>query len=132
MEPRNGKYAVEYDEVHHIYRNVMATGGLLDKPEIPQYKNLGGRTLAHLFDFMANEYEDKDLMGWRNIIKTHRVEKPSTNAGNKSKSWIKYELSDYQWMSYRTAKDDADHIGLGIKKLGIQKGDFVLVFASTW
>ncbi|KAG0225164.1 hypothetical protein B0O80DRAFT_469151 [Mortierella sp. GBAus27b] len=128
MEPYNGKYAVEYDEVHHIYRNVMATAGLLDKPKVPQYHNLKGQTLAHLFEFMANEYEDKDFMGWRDIIKKHRTEKQS---GNKTKSWVTYELSDYQWMTYRTAKEKTDQIGLSIRDLGVQKGDFVLVFAST-
>jgi hypothetical protein len=69
MEPYNGKYAVQYDEVHHIYRNVAATGGLLERPRTPHYKNLKGTTLAHLFDFMANEFGDNDFMGWRDLVK---------------------------------------------------------------
>ena len=64
----DGKYAVEYDEVDHIYRNVMATGGLMDRPS-PPYYHVKGRTMAHLFDYMADEYEDKDAMGWRDVIK---------------------------------------------------------------
>lgn len=69
MEPVvNGKYAVEYDEVDHIYRSVMATGGLLKKPMPPHYDVKGG-SMAHLFEFMADKYEDKDAMGWRDVIK---------------------------------------------------------------
>ncbi|KAG0367329.1 hypothetical protein BC939DRAFT_443974 [Gamsiella multidivaricata] len=131
MEPQGKKYAIEYDEVDHIYRNVNATEGLLDKPKAPHYENLKGHTMAHLFEYMANEYEDKDFMGWRDIIKTHRVEKQSSNPEEKPKSWTTYELSDYQWMSYRKAKTDADRVGMGLKRLGIGKDDFVLIFAST-
>ncbi|GJJ69360.1 hypothetical protein EMPS_01706 [Entomortierella parvispora] len=126
----NGKYAVEYDEVDHIYRNVMATGGLMDRPS-PPYYNVKGRTMAHLFDYMADEFEDKDAMGWRDVIKVHKVEKQSATPGEKPKKWITYELSDYSWMTYRQAKNFADHIGLGITRLGVEKGDFVMIFAST-
>lgn len=62
----------------------------------------------------------------------HKVEKQATNAGDKPKTWITYELSDYNWMSYRRAKTYADRVGLGIKNLGVNKGDFVMIFASTW
>ncbi|KAF9574287.1 hypothetical protein EC968_007056 [Mortierella alpina] len=126
----NGKYAVEYDEVDHIYRNVMATGGLLDRP-MPPYYDIKERTMAHLFEYMANTYEDKDAMGWRDIIKVHKVEKQAANPGEKPKTWITYELTDYNWMSYRQAKSSADRVGLGITRLGVEKGDFVMIFAST-
>ncbi|KAG0065386.1 hypothetical protein BGZ89_008371 [Linnemannia elongata] len=131
MEPVvNGKYAVEYDEVDHIYRSVMATGGLLKKPMPPHYDVKGG-SMAHLFEFMADKYEDKDAMGWRDVIKIHKVEKKAANAGDKPKTWITYELTDYNWMSYRMAKTYSDRVGLGIKNLGVNKGDFVMIFAST-
>ncbi|KAG0208592.1 hypothetical protein BGX28_000516 [Mortierella sp. GBA30] len=131
MEPFvRGQYAVEYDEVDHIYRSVMATGGLLDRP-LPPYYDIKDRTMTHLFEYMANKYEDKDAMGWRDIIKVHKIEKGAAKPGDKPKTWITYELSDYKWMSYRQAKTYADRVGLGIKRLGVDKGDFVLLFAST-
>ncbi|KAF9099846.1 hypothetical protein BGX23_011446 [Mortierella sp. AD031] len=126
----NSKYAVEYDEVDHIYRSVMATSGLLKKP-MPPYYDIKGDSMAHLFEFMADKYEDKDAMGWRDVIKVHKVEKKGANPGDKPKTWITYELSDYNWMSYRKAKTYVDRVGLGIKNLGINKGDFVMIFAST-
>ncbi|KAF9183816.1 long-chain fatty acid-CoA ligase [Haplosporangium sp. Z 11] len=131
MEPVvNGKFAVQYDEVDHIYRNVMATGGLMDRPMPPYYDPMD-KTMAHLFEYMANKYEDKDALGWRDIIKTHKVTKQAINPDEKPKTWITYELSDYNWMSYRTAKTYADRIGLGITRLGLEKGDHVMIFAST-
>jgi long-chain acyl-CoA synthetase len=73
MEPLvKGKYAVEYDEVDHIYRSVMATGGLLKKP-MPPYYDIKGGSMAHLFEFMADKYEDKDAMGWRDVIKVIKL-----------------------------------------------------------
>lgn len=73
MEPLvKGKYAVEYDEVDHIYRSVMATGGLLKKP-MPPYYDVKGGSMAHLFEFMADKYEDKDAMGWRDVIKVNNL-----------------------------------------------------------
>ncbi|KAI1296194.1 hypothetical protein EDD11_007501 [Mortierella claussenii] len=127
----NGKYAVEYDEVDHIYRSVMATDGLLHKPKAPYYKNLKGDSMAHLFEYMADQYEDKESMGWRDIIKVHKVEKQSTNPKEKPKTWITYELSDYNWMSYRQAKNYADRVGLGIKRLGVKKDECIMIFAGT-
>ncbi|KAG0344972.1 long-chain fatty acid-CoA ligase [Podila humilis] len=126
----NGKYAVEYDEVDHIYRSVMATNNLLATPQ-PPYYNVKGNTLAHLFEYMADTFEEKDAMGWRDIIKTHKVEKQSKNPDEKAKTWISYELSDYNWISYRQAKHDADRVGLGIARLGVEKGDMVMMFAAT-
>ncbi|KAG0320525.1 hypothetical protein BGZ99_004439 [Dissophora globulifera] len=131
MRPENGQYAVEYDEVDNIYRNVMATGGLLDKPRPPHYAELEASTMAHLFAFMAKKYKDKDFMGWRDIVKTHKVEKQATNPDDRPKSWVTYELSDYNWSSYRQAKEDVDRIGLGLRNMGLNKNDFVLIFAST-
>ncbi|KAG0307104.1 long-chain fatty acid-CoA ligase [Dissophora globulifera] len=132
MRPENGQYAVEYDEVDNIYRNVVATGGLLDKPMPPHYAELEASTMAHLFAFMAKKYKDKDFMGWRDIVKTHKVEKQATNPDDRPKSWVTYELSDYNWSSYRKAKEDVDRIGLGLRNMGLNKNDFVLIFASTW
>ncbi|KAF9110279.1 long-chain fatty acid-CoA ligase [Mortierella sp. AM989] len=126
-----GKYAVEYDEVDHIYRSVMSTQGLMDKPKPPYYSNLKGGTMAHLFEYMADEYEDRDSMGWRDIIKIHKKEKKSSNPEERPKTWNTYELSDYNWMTYRQAKDYADRVGLGISRLGVKKNEFVMVFAST-
>jgi hypothetical protein len=65
-------------------------------------------------------------------LQIHKVEKQAANPGDKPKTWISYELTDYNWMSYRKAKTYADRVGLGIKGLGVNKGDFVMIFASTW
>ncbi|KAF8984843.1 long-chain fatty acid-CoA ligase [Entomortierella lignicola] len=127
----DGKYAVEYDEVDHIYRSVMATQGLLDKPKPPHYNNLKGSTMAHLFDYMANEFEDRESMGWRDIVKIHKKEKKSSKPDERPKTWNLYELTDYKWITYRQAKDYADRVGLGITRLGLKKNDFFMVFAST-
>ncbi|KAF9432870.1 long-chain fatty acid-CoA ligase [Entomortierella beljakovae] len=126
-----GKYCVEYDEVEHIYRNVNALDGLLQKPRTKAYKDLTTGTLAHLYEFMANKYEDKDAMGWRDIIKIHKKEKKSSNPDERPKTWITYELSDYKWMSYRQAKTSIDSIGSALKGLGINKGDYFMIFSST-
>lgn len=86
----HGKYAVEYDEVDHIYRSVMATGGLLDRP-MPPYYHVKGRTMAHLFEYMADQFEDKDAMGWRDIIKVmQRV--PSTKPNGRHVTYLRATL----------------------------------------
>ncbi|ORZ06831.1 hypothetical protein BCR41DRAFT_373940 [Lobosporangium transversale] len=131
MRPVDGKYAFKYDEAEQVYRNVMANEGLLDNPRPPFYDGLKGRTMTHLFEYMADKFGDKDSMGWRDIVKVHKVEKQSANPEEKPKTWMTYELSDYKWMTYRQAKDYADQIGLGLKRLGVDKGDCILIFAST-
>ncbi|KAG0233332.1 hypothetical protein BGW42_007530 [Actinomortierella wolfii] len=126
----DGKYAVEVDHEENIYRSVMAQDGLLDCPQSPYY-HVKGRTLAHLFEYMTDRYDNKDAMGWRDIVKVHKVEKQSPDPTQKPKTWITYELSDYKWMTYRQAKHQVHRIGLGLTQTGLKKGDFVMIFAAT-
>ncbi|KAF9165749.1 hypothetical protein DFQ26_009431 [Actinomortierella ambigua] len=126
----DGKYAVKVDEEQSIYRSVMGKDQLLDRPEPPLY-HVKDRTLAHLFEYMTDTYDNKDAMGWRDIIKVHKVEKKSADPSQKPKTWITYELSDYKWMTYRQAKQQCHRIGLGLTQAGLKKGDFVMIFAAT-
>ncbi|KAF9579774.1 long-chain fatty acid-CoA ligase [Lunasporangiospora selenospora] len=107
----------------------MATQGLLDGPRPPYYDGLKGRTMAHLFEYMADKFEDKEAMGWRDV---HKVEKKPTNPEERAKTWITYELSDYNWISYRAVKAYADRVGLGLTHHGLQKDDCVMIFASCF
>lgn len=47
------------------------------------------------------------------------------------KKWTYYELSEYTYLSFVEFEKLALQIGAGLRKLGMQKGDKLQLFAST-
>ncbi|KAI8143759.1 membrane dipeptidase-domain-containing protein [Fennellomyces sp. T-0311] len=48
-----------------------------------------------------------------------------------TKQWIKYELDDYQWTTFESAKEITDKVAGWLQEQGLQAGDRMLIYSKT-
>ncbi|KAH6647458.1 hypothetical protein BKA67DRAFT_577530 [Truncatella angustata] len=112
------------------YRNVKAKDGLIDRPA----PNVG--TIFELLKNSADKYPTKNAMGSRKLIKVHKeikkVDKVVDGVTKKvNKEWQYFELSSYSFLTYSEYEKLVLQIGAGLRKLGLDPGDKLHIFAST-
>lgn len=112
------------------FRHIKAKDGLINTldPKI--------ETVYDIFTTSARRHGDKAAIGTRKLIKTHVEKKkvPKIVDGVKKeveKEWTYFELSPYNFMTYKEYEARALAVGAGLKKLGLTKGDRVHIFATT-
>jgi long-chain acyl-CoA synthetase len=49
----------------------------------------------------------------------------------KTKKWSYFELSEYEWLSFRQADEKVSKIAATLQKHGLKHGDIVILFAKT-
>ncbi|OTB09625.1 hypothetical protein M426DRAFT_316173 [Hypoxylon sp. CI-4A] len=112
------------------FRHFKAKDGLLTRP---------APHIATTYDILietANKYGDKKAIGTRKLIKTHTETKkvPKVVDGVKTevdKQWTYFELSPYSFLTYGEYKTRALQVGAGLRKLGLEPGDVLHIFATT-
>jgi len=131
-------YSVERDEWHddyepHIYRlSTIAHNDLIKSIEgSPQVE-----TIYDLVQESVARFGDKPALGSRTLVKVHEEEKNVTKVINGveqqvTKMWTYSELSPYSFRSYRRFGDDLANVGTGLRKLGVNPGDKVGIYAET-
>lgn len=96
-------------------------------------------TTATLYDVLvssAAKYGKSDAMGSRKLIKMH-VEKKMVKqvvAGEKTevaKTWTYFEMGGYEYETFGEYFERACQIGAGYRKLGLESGERVHIYAST-
>ncbi|ORY61271.1 uncharacterized protein BCR38DRAFT_348608 [Pseudomassariella vexata] len=112
------------------YRHFKAKDGLIDRPES------NASTIFELLKDSAVKYADKNVMGSRKLIKTHSEVKkvPKVVDGvtkEVDKEWTYFELSGYSFTTYAEYEKRVLQVGAGLRKLGLEAGDKVHIFAST-
>src|ERR1700731_3106286 len=86
--------------------------------------------------YSAHHYSDRNGFGYRKLLGTVTEEKEIVKVVNGSekkerKTWTYFKLSDYYYYSYQQAAKIAQTLGSGLKKLGMDKGDKLEIFAMT-
>ncbi|KAI0100233.1 acetyl-CoA synthetase-like protein [Nemania sp. FL0031] len=112
------------------YRHVKAKNGLLTRPS-PEVA-----TVYDLFTTAAKNYGNKAAIGSRTLIETHIETKkvPKVVDGVKTevdKQWTYFELSPFKFLTYKEYETRALNVGAGLRKLGLEPGDILHIFAST-
>ncbi|KAI1416636.1 long-chain-fatty-acid-CoA ligase [Hypoxylon sp. FL1857] len=112
------------------YRHFKAKDGLITRPA-----SHIGTTYDILID-TANKHGDKPAIGTRKLITTHTETKkvPKVVDGVKKeveKQWTYFELSPYSFLTYNEYKTRALRVGAGLRKLGLERGDVLHIFATT-
>lgn len=112
------------------YRHIKAKDGLITRPS-PEIA-----TIYDLFTTTAKKYGDKAAIGTRSLVKTHVEKKkvPKVVDGVKTeveKEWSYFELSPYKFLTYKEYETRALNVGAGLRKLGLDSGDRIHIFAST-
>ncbi|KAJ8121420.1 hypothetical protein ONZ43_g2122 [Nemania bipapillata] len=122
--------APEIEGESRPYRHVKAKNGFLTRvsPETV--------TVYDLFTMAAKKHGDKAAIGSRTLIETHIETKkvPKVVDGVKTeveKQWTFFELSPYKFLTYKDYATRALNVGAGLRKLGLEPGDIVHIFAST-
>ena len=92
-----------------------------------------------IFDILrrsANTYGNAKAIGSRKLIKTHsetrKVKKVVDGKTEEvEKKWTYFELSEYSYISFVEYEQICLQIGAGLRKLGMEKGDRLHLFAAT-
>lgn len=111
-------------------RNVRTKEGLVHTP---------GDGVATLYDILkrsSKKFGNAKALGSRKVVRTHdEVKKIKKTIDGKEetvdKKWTYFELSEYQYMSFIEYERTAIQLGAGMRKLGMNKGDRLHIFAAT-
>lgn len=111
-------------------RNVMAKDGLYTRPH-PDVD-----TVFRLAKRSAELFSGERCIGSRRLLQIHEETKkvPKIVDGKKEmvdKKWQYFELSDYSFMTYADYETHLLNLASGLRKLGLERGDKVHMFAST-
>ncbi|KAI5866179.1 long-chain-fatty-acid-CoA ligase [Durotheca rogersii] len=112
------------------YRHFKAKDGLITRP---------APHIATTYDILidsADKHGEKHAIGTRELIRTHVETKkvPKVVDGVKTeveKQWTYFELSPYTFLTYSEYKTRALRVGAGLRKLGVESGDTLHIFATT-
>ncbi|KAI1814298.1 acetyl-CoA synthetase-like protein [Poronia punctata] len=112
------------------YRHLKAKDGFITRPSL----EIG--TTYDLFTTSAKKYGNKPAIGSRTLLKTHVETKkvPKVVDGVKTevdKQWTYYELSPFEYLTYEEYGARALKVGAGLRKLGLEPGDKLHIFATT-
>ncbi|KAF3761985.1 acetyl-CoA synthetase-like protein [Cryphonectria parasitica EP155] len=108
----------------------LAKDGLVTRPD-PEVD-----TVFRLVKRSAEKYANERCIGTRELIQLHEEIKkvPKIIDGKKEmvdKKWQYFELSDYSYITYAEYETYLLNLASGLRKLGVEKGDKVHMFAST-
>ncbi|CRK86999.1 CLUMA_CG000812, isoform A [Clunio marinus] len=82
-------------------------------------------TLELMFKRVAKIHTTKKCLGTREILAEEDEIQPN------GKVFKKYKLGDYKWMNFTETEEKARFFGRGMRELGLQPKDKVVIFAET-
>lgn len=93
-------------------------------------------TIYDILRWSTKQYGNARLVGQRKTINTHNeVKKIKKMVDGKEqevdKKWTYFELSEYSYLSFTEFEKLSLEVGSGLRKLGLNKGDKVHIFAAT-
>jgi long-chain acyl-CoA synthetase len=103
-----------------VRRNIFSQYALTETPH-PDV-----RTIYDLVQFNALRWGDNPCFGTRRVIKIHT----DAQTGGKMPR-MSWELGPYQYQSYEQVAQEGLHLGYGLRKMGLENGDKVAIYADT-
>lgn len=94
-------------------------------------------TAYDLIPYAVNKYGDAPCLGTRSVLRVHRETKMVSKKGVDGKDvevpreWSYFELSGYEYLSYREFEERVGILGSGLKGIGLERGDRVLLYGAT-
>ncbi|KAK4456530.1 long-chain-fatty-acid--CoA ligase 1 [Cladorrhinum samala] len=96
----------------------------------------GVTTVFELVQNSVRKFGNAKIMGSRKLVRTHQDKKKIKKVVDGEeveveKSWTFFEMSPYEYISYTDYERLTLQLGSGLRKLGLEKGDRVHIFAAT-
>lgn len=93
-------------------------------------------TTYELVRASAEKYGNSKAMGSRKLVRTHQETKKvkklvDGEEREVDKQWTFFELSGYEYMTFSEYEKLILQVGSGLRKLGLEKGDRIHLFAAT-
>jgi long-chain acyl-CoA synthetase len=94
------------------------------------------KTVFDIIKRSADKFGNAKALGTRTIVETHqeaKMIKKIVDGQTKEveKKWTYFELSGYKYLSFVEYEKLVLQIGCGLRKLGLERGDRVHLFAAT-
>src|SRR3569833_1506402 len=114
-----------------VRRHPKAANGLVATPDGTNIK-----TTYDLVKYAVDKFSDANAMGSRKLLRTHQETKKikkmvDGEEREVDKKWTYFELSGYEYITYKQYWALLRQVGSGLRKLGLEKGDRVHIFAAT-
>ncbi|CAG9799773.1 unnamed protein product [Chironomus riparius] len=82
-------------------------------------------TLEKVLKYISDTHKDKNCLGTRQVLSEEDELQPN------GRLFKKYKMGEYTWRSYVDVEKEACNFGYGIRKLGVQPKDNVVIFSET-
>eukprot|EP00092_Neocalanus_flemingeri_P016880 GFUD01018258.1.p1 GENE.GFUD01018258.1~~GFUD01018258.1.p1 ORF type:complete len:731 (+),score=161.78 GFUD01018258.1:266-2194(+) len=81
--------------------------------------------MERLFNFSLKKFGSKPCLGTREVL--GEVQERQVDG----KEFTKLQLGDYTWQSYSDLNTKAEHFGKGLRELGVEPRDKIVLYANT-
>ncbi|TMS36393.1 hypothetical protein L596_003568 [Steinernema carpocapsae] len=102
------------------WRQVDTIDGELMKTMFPNTYTLGG-----LWDQACKKFNDCDCMGTREVLQVFKEKQAD------GRMFEKMMLGEYSWRTYADVDETISQVCAGLKRLGMQRGNNIVMFAET-
>jgi len=82
-------------------------------------------SMERLWNFSSKKFGSKSCLGTREVMGETEEKQPS------GKVFTKLQLGEYSWLSYSEVNTKADELGKGLRELGVQPGEKIVLYANT-
>jgi len=82
-------------------------------------------TMEKMLSHVVGKFEERQCLGTREIFNEEKEVQPD------GKVHTKYNLGDYHWRSYRDFGDQAEKFGRGLREIGVESKQRVVMFAES-
>ena len=135
-QSRRGPFTVEADGYEKVEGETIPRRHPAAKEKLIAKPAEGINTIFDIIKYSADTFGNAKALGTRKIIRTHdEVKKIKKTVDGQvkevDKTWTYFELSEYSYISFVEYETMVLQIGSGLRKLGMEKGDRVELFAGT-
>lgn len=110
-------------------RHPRAKNGLFTRPADDVH------TVLDIVHRSARVYPNHQAVGARKLVKLHKetriIKNEGDPAGDIEREWQFYELTGYEYLTYKEYETLVLQIGSGLCRVGLSAGDKVHIFATT-
>ena len=131
-----GPFTVEVPGCEKVEGETIPRRNPVSKDKLVTSPSDDVKTIFDIIKKSANKFGNAKALGSRKVIKTHTETKMvkkmvDGEAREVEKKWTYFELGEYNYLSFVEYEKMVLEIGAGLRKIGMEKGDRLHIFAAT-